>query len=341
MWYLFFCYSFIEQTPSFVFVYYSSRNMALHTLLGANGTIATALFPILKAKNEHIRLVSRNPSAAAGAETFKADLLDADQVADAVRGSDIVYLLAGIQYDTQIWQRDWPIIMRNVIKACQATHAKLVFFDNAYMYGKVDGPITEETPYRPSSKKGVVRAEIALMLQKEMTAGTIEALIVRAADFYGPGVTDKSVAGTLVFTNMAKGGKARWFINADVPRSYNYVPDAAEAVYRLATHAEAYGQIWHLPCVQPALTGRQFVQLAAKYMNAPDQPTVFPKWLLKVAGWFVPFMKELYEMSYQDEAPYQFSSSKFEKAFGIVPTPYEEAIRTTAEWFLNNKKSKK
>jgi hypothetical protein len=65
--------------------------------------------------------------------------------------------------------------------------------------------------------------------------------------------------------------------------------------------------------VQPALTGRAFVKLAAKHMNASDKVMVLPKWLLKVIGWFDPFMKEAYEMNYQDEYPFRFSSAKFEK----------------------------
>jgi nucleoside-diphosphate-sugar epimerase len=45
-------------------------------------------------------------------------------------------------------------------------------------------------------------------------------------------------------------------------------------------------------------------------------------------------MKELGEMLYQNEFPYEFDSSKFEKAFQFKPTSYEEGIRQTAEWYL-------
>lgn len=310
--------------------------MKLHTILGANGTIATELVPVLLKNNEQVRLVSRNPRPVEGTETRQADVLHYEQLHQALAGSSVVYMLVGIQYDHKIWQRDWPIIMQNVINSCKAHQARLIFFDNAYMYGKVDGVITEETPYRPSSKKGEVRAGVARMLQQEMAAGNIEAAIARAVDFYGPGVVDKSAAGTLVFANMAKGKMAQWFINPDVPRSYNYTPDAARAMYLLATQPESFGQVWHLPSVQPALTGREFVRLAAKYMNAKDKVWVLPKWLLKMVGWFVPFMKEAYEMNYQDEFAFRFSSAKFEKAFGFTPTSYEEGVRKTAEWFFEN-----
>lgn len=308
--------------------------MARHTILGATGTIARELIPILQANHEQIRLVSRNPKPVEGTEAIAADVLIYDQVLKAVDGSDVVYLLIGITYDHQVWRRDWPVIMNNVIKACRATDAKLIFFDDVYMYGKVAGKMTEETPYRPSSKKGAVRAGVARMLQEAMDAGTIQAAIARAVDFYGPGVKDQSAPGVWVFSNLRKGNRAQWPINADVPRSFNYTPDAAKALYLLATHPKSWGQIWHLPSVQPALTGRQFVRMASKHMNGSDKVLVVPKWALNVLGWFVPFLKEAYEMNYQDEFPFQFDSSKFEKAFQFKPTSYEDGIKTTADWFL-------
>lgn len=308
--------------------------MAQHTILGATGTIAKELIPVLQANHEQIRLVSRAPKAVEGTEAIAADVLNYDQVLKVVEGSDVVYLLIGIAYDHQVWQRDWPVIMSNVIKACQVTGAKLIFFDDVYMYGKVVGKIDEETPYRPISKKGEVRAGVARMLQKEMAAGTIQAVIARAVDFYGPGVKDQSAPGVWVFSNLRKGNRAQWPINADVPRSFNYTPDAAQALYILATHPEAFGQIWHLPSAQPALTGRQFVRIASKYMNGSGKLLVVPKWVLKVSGWFVPFLKEAYEMNYQDEFPFQFDSARFEKAFNFKPTSYEDGIKATADWFL-------
>lgn len=310
--------------------------MALHTLLGANGTIATELVPVLLANKESIRLVSRNPKAIAGAETVAADVLNYQQVLKAVDGSDVVYLLVGLEYNINVWRKSWPVLMRNVIEACKACNAKLVFFDNAYMYGRVKGKITEETPFKPVSKKGALRAEIDQMLLQEMKAGTIKATIAKAVDFYGPRCTDKSAAGVTVFSRMKQGRTAQWLGNANVPRAFNYTPDAAKALYMLATSEKAYGQTWHLPVVSPALTGKEFVTIAAKYMHANNKVQTVPKWLVATIGLFNRFMKEMTEMMYQNDYPFEFDSSKFEKAFAFTPTSYEQGIKETAEWFLDN-----
>jgi len=308
--------------------------MALHTILGANGTIATELLPILQQNNHSIRLVSRNPKPVAGTETAKAEVLDYQQVLQAVKGSQVVYLLVGIEYNIKAWRASWPIIMRNVIDACKATGAKLVFFDNIYMYGKVNGKITEDTPFKPVSKKGQVRAQIDTMLMDEMKAGTIKAVIAKATDFYGPRCTDKSAVSVLVFDRLKKGLSAQWFIKTNIPRAFNYTPDCARGLYILATNDKATGQVWHLPVAKPTPTGREFIEIAAKYMHAKNKTQVLPKFVLKIFGWFVPIMKEMYEMMYQFEFPLVLDSTKFEKAFNFTPTTYEQGIKETAEWFL-------
>ncbi len=308
--------------------------MPLHTILGANGTIAAELIPVLQSNAQQIRLVSRNPKKVAGAEIFQADVLNRDQVFQAVKGSNFVYLLVGLEYNRKVWRTEWPVIMRNAIDACKAAGARLIFFDNVYMYGRVSGGMTESTPYNPCSVKGKIRAEIDEMLLKEMNSGGIKAMIATSADFYGPRTSKTSVASIMIFDKMKNGKSAQWFVNAKQPHSFTYTPDAAVALYMLAGSENAYGQTWHLPTAKPALTGNEFISIAAKYMHAKNKVQVLPKWLVGIIGLFVPVMKELAEMLYQNEFPYVFDSSKFEKAFQFKPTPYEEGIRRTAEWWL-------
>jgi nucleoside-diphosphate-sugar epimerase len=310
--------------------------MALHTILGANGTIATELIPVLQQNKAQIRLVSRNPKPVANAETIAADLLNEEQVMKAVSGSDIVYLLVGLEYNHKVWRRDWPVLMQNVINASKATKAKLIFFDNVYPYGIAKAPINEETHFAPVSKKGKIRAGIDTMLLNEMKGNSLDAIIARAADFYGPRATDKSAPGLLVFARMKKKQTPQWFVNPNVPRALTYTPDAAKAVYILSQNEEAFNKTWILPTVMPALTGRQFIALAAKYMNGKNKVQVLPEWLLGLVGLFNPLMKELHEMLYQDKYGYTLDSSKFEKTFNFKPVTYEEGVKATAEWFLDN-----
>jgi nucleoside-diphosphate-sugar epimerase len=242
----------------------------------------------------------------------------------------VVFLLAGLAYELAVWQALWPRIMANAIEACKRASAKLVFFDNVYMYGKVQGPMTERTPNAPCSKKGAVREAIATTLMDEVQAGNVSALIARAADFYGPN-TKNGVPNVLVFENFAKGAPASWLVNANVPHSLTFIPDAARGVATLAERDSAFNQVWHLPTAAEPPTGREFIEMAAAAFGVKPKYRVLSKPLLRVAGWFDPRVRESYEMLYQSAAPYVFDSTKFATEFGIVGTPYAEGIRIAAE----------
>ncbi len=217
----------------------------MQTILGANGVIGRELSRALLEHTDEIRQVSRSPKAVnPGDETFAADLLDAKATADATAGSEVAYLVAGLKYDHRVWAEQWPKVMRNAIDACKRHGSKLVFFDNVYAYGRVDGTMTEGTPYNPCSKKGEVRASIATALMEEAKRGELQAMIVRAADFYGPGAV-LSLTHATVSERLAAKKTPQWVGNAKAVRTFTYTPDAGRSVAVLGNTPSAYGQVWH------------------------------------------------------------------------------------------------
>jgi len=303
------------------------------TILGAGGAIGNELVRLLAAANQPLRLVGRNPKATPGAaETLSADLADKDQTIHAVAGSTVVHLLVGLKYDFKVWQDLWPRIMSNTIEACKRAGAKLIFFDNVYMYGKVSGSMTEETPFNPCSRKGEIRAKLAPTLINEWKSGALTGMIARSADFYGP-ATPNAVPNLLVFEPFSRKRKASWLVNDAVPHSFTYTPDAAKSLVQLAARPNAWNQTWHLPTTPNPLTGKEFVELAAKEFGVAPRHRVLSRPMLRIAGWFDPLVAESYEMLYQSDGPYLFDSSKFAKQFGVAGTPYADGIRTTAASF--------
>jgi nucleoside-diphosphate-sugar epimerase len=302
----------------------------MQTILGAGGAIGTELVKELANKRRRVRLVGRNPKLIEGAaEAVPADLSILQQTVDAVAGSTVVYLLVGLKYDVNIWRELWPRIMSNAIDACKRAKAKLIFFDNVYMYGNVSGRMTEETAFNPCSKKGEIRAQIATTLLDEIKAGNLHALIARSADFYGPHVTT-GIPNILVFDKLAQGATASWLVNDSVPHSFTFTPDAAQSLALLADAESAWNQTWHVPTAPNPLTGKAFVQLVAKALAVAPKYRVLGRPLVKIAGWFDADIRESYEMLYQSESEYLFDSSKFTQAFGFAPTSYVEGIRVTA-----------
>ena len=310
--------------------------MSIHTILGAGGIIANDLARELVRHQLPVRLVSRHPSPYPGAETLAADITRAGETLEAIKGSAIVYCCIGLKYDYSIWRQNWPLIMNNLIDACRRTNAKLIFFDNVYMYGRVDGAMTEETPYNPDSRKGDLRARIATQLMSEVRKGNITASIARAADFYGPGADKTSVFNLLVFQRLFKEQKAQWLVNLHARHSFTYTEDAARALYLLGSDENSWNQAWHLPTAAGPLTGAGYIASAAAAMGKTPHSMVLPKWMIRMGGLFDKTTAELHEMLYQYEYDYLFDSSKFEKAYNFQPVSYAEGIKATANAYTNS-----
>ena len=299
----------------------------MQTILGSGGAIGKPLAKELLTYTDKIRLVARNPKKVNETdELFKADLTNAGNVDNAVAGSQIVYLTVGLEYKLKVWQRQWPLVMKNVIEACKKHQAKLVFLDNVYLYAPDEMKnMTENSRIDPASKKGKVRAELIKMLFTEIDAGRLTGLVARSADFYGPKALS-SPLGVMVPDNFKKNKKAFWQADAGKIHSFTYTPDAAKATALLGNTEDAYNQTWHLPTSSEKLTGKDFIEKIATEMNVKPRFYILSKTMISVLGIFIPLVKELKEMLYQYDRDYFFNSEKFTNRFPFKPTTYDEGI---------------
>jgi len=304
----------------------------MQTILGAGGTIGKDLAKELLNYTTEIRLVSRNPKKVNATDILhSADLSDAKQIDGAIAGSEVVYVVVGFEYTLKVWQSQWPTLMRNVIDSCAKHNCKLVFFDNVYSYDKGEIPhMTENSKLNPPSKKGAVRKQLVDMIWDAVKQNKIQAIIARAADFYGPD-NDKSMLISTVANNFKKGKTANYFGGTQYIHTYTFTPDAAKATAILGNTADAYNQTWHVPTTNEKITGKQWIELFAKEMHVKPKAMLIPVWMMKIMGLFVPVLKEFPEMMYQYKQDYYFDSSKFEKRFGIKATSPEEGVRLTVE----------
>jgi nucleoside-diphosphate-sugar epimerase len=303
----------------------------MHTILGAGGAVANALTRELLNHNETIRLVSRKPVAISGKNLTwkKADLLNYAELLEAVKGSTVIYLTAGLVYDKNVWAAQWPVIMQNVINLTKETGARLIFFDNVYMYGLVNGPMTEETPYNPCSVKGQVRAGIATKLMEEVKAGNINASIARGADFYGMD-NKNAFFDLMVLENYAKKQRAQWIGNPETLHNFSYIPDMGKGMYLLGQNPSSDNQIWHMPTA-PAIPGKQLIEITARIYGLEPKYFAVNKFMLWAYGLFNKLVMDSVEMYYQYNHDYIFDSTKFEKAFNYKPETYEQGITTLSK----------
>lgn len=301
----------------------------MQTILGGGGPIGLELARILPDYTERVRIVGRNPEKVIPEnEVFVANLLDSEAVRDAVAGSDVAYLSVGLPYKASVWEAQWPKVMRNTIEACRASGSKLVFFDNIYMYDREHlSPMDENTPVRPTTRKGAVRAMIADMLMEAVQKDQVDALIARCADFYGPGRQKNSVLTQTVFERLASGKSAQWLLSVDHVHSFTYTPDASLATAMLGNTDDAYGQVWHLPTTEKPPTGREWIEMIAEELEAKPRVQVASNFMMSAVGLFSPTLREVKEMAYQYDRDYDFRSDKFNRRFDFTPTTYRQGIK--------------
>jgi nucleoside-diphosphate-sugar epimerase len=303
-----------------------------HVVFGATGAIGRAVVAELLHAGRDVRAVSRGGQAPGGALGMAADAADPGQAVRAAAGAAVIYHCASPPY-TQ-WPELFPALTGSILGAAESSGAKLVFADNLYAYGPVDGPLREDLPANARGRKGRIRVEMAAQLLSAHRDGRARVVIGRAPDYYGPRGTS-SVAGETVFGRILAGKKPQWTGRLDQPHTFHYLPDIARGLLVLADRREADGQVWHLPAAGP-LTAQQFFDLIAEAAGqpVPVHASIAGPALLAVAGLFSPLLREMRETAYQFRAPFVIDASKFEAAFGYLePTPHRDAVQRTVAWY--------
>jgi len=212
-----------------------------------------------------------------------------------------------------------------------AAEAKLVFGDNLYAYGPMDGPLTETLPSRATGPNGRARARIGEALLRAHVAGRIRATIGRGSDFFGPHA-HLSTVGDRVFARAIEGKSAHVLGNPDVPHTVTYIEDFARALVTLGLREEALGQVWHVPNAE-TVTMRQFIQLVFEAAGHPPRMRAAPRWGIAFGALFNPTLRAVKEQLYQSDRPWVVDSTKFERAFGWGATPLPDAVSATVAWF--------
>jgi nucleoside-diphosphate-sugar epimerase len=268
----------------------------------------------------------------AGAEFVPCDALDPASVRAAIEGAAQVVLSIGLVYSGKLWQSSWPKIMTNFVDACSESGARLVFFDNLYMYGPCKAPMKETNPLTSFGLKPAARSEATRIWMRASEAGRLRIAAVRAPDFYGPGVT-LSIFGDYGFGALAKGQSATYLGSPDLPHDFAYVPDCGRAVVTLLDAPDdAFGRPWHVPCA-PTRSAREILALGARALGVKPRIRAMPLWSLGLVGLFVLAVRDFREMSFNWDRPYHVDASDFAKRFWSDATPFEVGVVETAKAF--------
>lgn len=313
-----------------------ASNEPSHVVFGA-GPLGFAVARELSRLKRPVRLVSRSGKPRqpldAGITMESADVTDAARCREVCQGAQAVYHCIGLPYPR--W-REFPALMNGIIEGAASAGARIVYGDNVYSYGAVSGPMREGLPETATTVKGRIRAEVAGALMDSHRAGKVSAVIGRASDFFGPGVTDASMLGSRVFERLLERKAAQVVGNPSRLHSYTYLPDFALALIALADRDEAAGSIWHVPNA-PAVSTKELIRQIAAICEVPPRLSAAPSWVVSLLGTFDPQLRELREMLYEFDSDFVVDSSRFEAAFGIQATPFERSLRETVTWWKSHR----
>lgn len=307
--------------------------MAHHVIVGT-GTIGNALAARLAAGGHDVTTVSRHACAppAPGVTHVALDAADAAALAEATAGADVIYNCANPSSYLH-WERDWPPMAASVLAAAEASGAVLVTLSNLYGYGPTCHALHEDDPLAATSTKGRVRASMWAAAKSAHDAGRVRATEVRAADFFGPGVTATGVLGERVVPRVLDGSAIALVGDLDAPHSWSFVDDVVRALEIAGRDERAWGRAWHAPSAPPR-SSREVVAALAAAAGLPVPPVRRVPWgMVWIAGVVATRLRGLHEIAYQFDAPFVMDSSAFTSTFDVAPTPFEDACAATIGWW--------
>jgi nucleoside-diphosphate-sugar epimerase len=296
--------------------------MAKHVIIGA-GSIGTNVARLLAERGESVRIVTRSGSGPEHqlVDRVAADASDPSRLTELSRGAEVIYHCANPPSYT-VWERLLPPLQTAAITAAKANDAVLALTGSLYAYGpQPGGRMNEHTPMAATGHKGRLRRR---MWEQALTGG-IRTVEVRGSDYIGK---DANGIYSLLIKSALQKGKAAWITgHLDMPHTFTFNGDMAQALITLAPEERAWGRPWHVPS-PPAVTIRE---LARRYAVAAGRPPVkliqIPRSVTRTAGLIVPIAREMAEMDYQWYAPFHMDATETADTFRLTATDLDTAVR--------------
>ena len=277
--------------------------------------------------------VSATPNS--NVRTARVDAADANVLTELATGADVLVNAVNPPYTD--WDEKWPPMAAAFLQAAERSGAALLTIGNLYPYGRpTAAPMTESSPVAPNGHKGQIRARMWQEAEEAHRAGRIRAAELRAADYFGPGVSEgMSYLNTYAIKPAIAGKTAHHIMGVvDAPHSWTYVPDIGRLAAAIAASdpaGDAWGRLWHVPTTPPKSL-MDVAHDAAAIAGVPARtPRPYSR-IVKTAMRVSPLIRELDEMAPAFESPYVLDSSAAQARFGLAPTPWREALEETVTW---------
>ncbi len=303
------------------------------TILGVNGRLGQNAAQAFATAGWQVFGFGRTDRVAIPGVTFLAgDAENPEDIARAVAPADLVLDAVNLPYDK--WDRGrYEKSLSARLKGLSGSGKTLLFPGNIYNFSADAHVLTPETPEHPATDKGVIRIRLEQMLKDASERDNLKVIILRAPDFFGPGMT-----GTVFDLFMLKNLKHDQILypgNPALGHSWAYLPDLARAFVRLAEERDNLAQFDRLHFAGHFLTGIAFQAAAERALGRPltlRQVNWLPYRLIAPV---IPIVREVLKMNYLWDTPHRLADPRLDQLLGPdFLTPFDDALSATLSSYL-------
>ena len=299
-------------------------------VLGANGRVGAAAVQAFAAAGWQVLAHARRAPGAlpSGARCIATPLHDPARLAREARGAHVVVHALNPRYTD--WAREAVPLARAGMDLAASLDATFMLPGNVYNFGEsMPAVLHEDTPQRPSTRKGRIRVAIEAEIEARAARG-LRSVVIRAGDFFGGG---RGSWRDLVVAKSLHAGRLVYPGPLDVAHAWAYLPDFARAFVAIAARRDL-PTFTHLHFAGHAPTGASFLaSLECAAESRGLRPSSgwrrgrFPWPLLRVGGLVVPMWREIAEMGYLWRVAHALDGGALERLTGpLAQTPLESAL---------------
>lgn len=221
------------------------------------------------------------------------------------------------------WARLIPRITGQVLAAVKASGATVLVPGNVYPFGVQPAPWGADTPHRPVSRKGVIRATMEARYRAAAEAGDARVIMLRAGDFMG--AAPQLVINSLTLRHIAR-GRISTLGNPDAPHAFAWLPDMARAGATLVERDDLPPWL-DLPFPGYSLPQRDIAKAAGRLLGRPIRVAPFPAWVFTLLSPVWELAREMREMLYLWDHPHWLDGAGMERWLpGFTPTSLDVAL---------------
>ncbi len=216
--------------------------------------------------------------AASGVEVVSADIRDAEALASAVVGIDVVFHVAAIYRQAGIRADEYRAVNATAVRqliqaAARAGVRRVVHCSTVGVHGDIEHPpANEDAPLRPGDIYQVTKLEGEQLARESADRFGIEVTIVRPSGIYGPG--DRRLLK--LFRGVARG---RWFTlgPGEIYYHLTYIDDLVDGFRLAGQHPAAAGRTYILAGGE-VTTLNELVRLVADVAGVRPPKRHLPVW---------------------------------------------------------------